>query len=143
MREAKNCEFVDTNILVYCYDISSQEKRIKAKEVVLSLWENKSGCLSVQVMQEFLVAVTQKVPQPLNYEKAAQIIKDLSLWHYHSPIAGDVLEALNIKERNNISFWDAMIINSAIVCKCDIIWSEDMNHDQVIEGVRIINPFLT
>lgn len=141
MIEAESKEFVDTNILVYCYDISSGQKRLKAKDLFLNLWESNSGCLSIQVMQEFFVTVTQKVPEPISYEKAVQIIEDLSLWHYHSPEVKDILEAINIQQRNRISFWDAMIINSAQACGCNVIWSEDLGHNQVIEGIRVLNPF--
>ncbi len=141
MNETENKQFIDTNILVYCYDTSSKKKRMKAKELFLNLWQNNSGCLSVQVMQEFFVTVTQKVPEPISYEKATQIIEDLSLWHCHSPEAKDVLEAINIQQRNRISFWDAMIVNSAQTCGCNIIWSEDLGHNQIIEGIKVLNPF--
>ncbi|MEW6624204.1 MAG: PIN domain-containing protein [Bacillota bacterium] len=137
-----NKQFVDTNILVYCYDASSKNKHIKAKELLIDLWEKNSGCLSIQVMQEFYVIVTQKVPVPLNKEKVIQILEDFSQWSYHIPDAVDVIEAINIQERNKISFWDAMIINSAKASGCGIIWSEDLSHDQSYEGVKVLNPFI-
>lgn len=138
-----NKQFLDTNILVYCYDSSSKTKHKIAKELFINLWENNTGCLSIQVMQEFYVVVTQKVPVPLNKDKTMQIIKDLSLWPYHVPDGADVIEAINIQERNKISFWDAMIVNSAKACGCGVIWSEDLTHGQIYEGVKVLNPLIS
>lgn len=135
-------QFVDTNIFIYCHDQSSKNKHLKAKEIILQLWENKTGCLSIQVMQEFYLVVTQKVPVPLTKDNAAQILEDLSRWSYHIPDSADIIEAIRIQERNKVFFWDGMIINSAKACGCGVIWSEDLSHGQDYEGVKVINPFV-
>ncbi len=137
---AKAREFVDTNILVYSYDQSSQIKRQKARQLMERLWQEQNGCLSIQVMQEFLVTVTQKVPVPLSLEEAGEILEDLSKWDYHAPDAGDILEAIKIQKRYRISFWDASIINSALKSGCQIIWSEDLSCGQVYHGVEVRDP---
>ena len=59
----------------------------------------------------------------------------------HSPTVADILEAINIQSRYEISFWDAMIIQSAIRLKCEKIWSEDLNAGQQYAGVTVDNPF--
>lgn len=136
-------QFLDTNILVYAHDKSAGRKHEQAKALIQKLWGSGTGCLSVQVLQEFYVTVTQKVPQPLDVESAVRIIEDLAFWRIYGPDAKDVLGAIDIQRRYRISFWDAMIVWSAAQLKCDIIWSEDLNPGQVYEGVELLNPFKT
>ncbi len=134
-------QFVDTNILVYAHDLSAGEKYTKAKQLVQGFWESKTGCLSVQVMQEFYVTVTQKVSKPLDIRTATRIITDLSYWRVHSPVPGDILSAIELQGRYQVSFWDAMIIQSAAKLGCRVIWSEDLNPGQVYKGIELLNPF--
>ncbi len=138
-----NRSFVDTNILVYAYDETAGQKRDRARFLLAELWESGEGCLSVQVLQEFFVTVTRKVPKPLDAASAAAIIADLSHWRVHSPGADDVLSAIDSHRSQDISFWDAMIVCSAASLGCGILYSEDLNPGQQYEGVRVRNPFLT
>lgn len=78
MNEARQLEFVDTNILICAHDLSAGQKHIKANSLIRRLWEDRNGCLSIQVLQEFYVNVTQKVTKPLASEVAYQIITDLA-----------------------------------------------------------------
>jgi len=134
-------QFVDSNIMVYAHDRSAGPKNQIAKELIRSLWETRNGCLSIQVMQEFYLTVTQKVPVPLDVVEAARVIDDLSVWRIHEPRANDVLEAISLQQRYRISFWDAMIVHSAIQLGCQVIWSEDMPSEMQYEGIRLVNPF--
>ncbi len=133
--------FVDTNILVYAHDISAGIKHATAKNLIQELWESKAGCLSVQVIQEFYVSVTRKVPSPMDYSTAIGVIRDLAYWKVHEPKIDDVLNAVNLQQRYQISFWDAMILQSALHLECSLIWSEDLNPGQVYESVKLVNPF--
>ncbi|MGB9661162.1 MAG: PIN domain-containing protein [Moorellaceae bacterium] len=135
-------QFVDTNVLVYAHDTSAGEKHTRAKALLTELWSAGSGCLSVQVLQEFYVTVTQKVRKPLAPETASQIIEYLSNWRVHTPEVDDVLEAIRIHRRYGISFWDAMIIRSAEALGNKVIWSEDLNSGQCYGGLKVVNPFL-
>jgi predicted nucleic acid-binding protein len=134
--------FVDTNVLVYAHDETAGEKRDRARSLLAELWKSGEGCLSIQVLQEFFVTVTRKVPKPLDAVLAAGIIADLSHWRVHSPGSDDVLSAIDSHRRQSISFWDAMIVCSAASLGCEILYSEDLNPGQVMEGVRVRNPFL-
>lgn len=134
-------QFVDTNILVYAHDTSSGSKHIQAKTLIQSLWESRTGSISIQVLQEFYTVSTQKLPRPLPGAEVAQIITSLGKWHVHTPQVEDVLGAIQVQERYNISFWDAMIIQSANQLGCGVLWSEDLNADQVYQQVRVQNPF--
>lgn len=142
MSGSKERQFIDTNILVYAHDISAGEKHEIAEDLVRRLWDYGSGCLSVQVLQEFYVTVTRKVTQPLAPPAASRIIEDLACWHVHIPEPADILEAIDLQLQYKVSFWDAMIIHSAQALDCTVIWSEDLNPGQDYGGWRVINPFV-
>lgn len=134
-------QFVDTNVLVYAHDISAGIKHEKARDLILSLWDSRQGCISLQVLQEFYVTIVQKVAKPIAPEMAARIIADLGQWTLHVPDVEDVLEAIEIQQRNELSFWDSLIICSAKKLGCDVIWTEDLNTGQRYEGIVVLNPF--
>lgn len=139
--EKRERQFIDTNILVYAYDITAGEKHEQAKRLIIDLWNSRKGCLSIQVFQEFYVTIVKKVASPIKPEDVYRIISDLGLWSTHVPTVEDVLEAIDIQQRNNLSFWDSLIVCSANRMRCDVIYSEDLNNGQVYEGVKVINPF--
>ena len=141
MRGEPGLQFLDTNILVYGHDRSNQTKYERASNLLKTLWVDETGCLSIQVLQEFHVTVTQKIVSPIRPEDASHIISRLGSWRVHSPIVADIQEAISIQDRYGISFWDAMIIRSAEVLGCDVIWSEDLNAGQRYRGMLVSNPF--
>jgi predicted nucleic acid-binding protein len=121
-----NRQFVDTNVLVYAYDVTAGEKHSLARVLMEELWTAREGCLSVQVLQEFFVTTTRKISKPLDAPEAARIIGDLAHWHVHAPAAGDVLAAIEIHQRTRASFWDAMFLRSAKELGCGTLHSEDL-----------------
>lgn len=133
--------FVDTKVLVYAHDISAGDKHERARALVEQLWDTRNGCLSVQILQEFFVTVTRKIPKPLGAEAAKEVIADLARWRVHVPAADDVLGAIGLHQRTGISFRDAMMVRSAVEIGCEVIYSEDLNHGQLYDGVRVENPF--
>ena len=141
MKGNKDLQFVDTNVLVYAYDVSAGEKHEIAKELLKELWYERNGCLSTQVLQEFYVTITKKVKKPLSPVEAAEIISDLRSWKLSVIDIKDILEAIRVSQRYVISFWDSLIIVSAVNLDCEIIWSEDLNSGQYFGKVRVQNPF--
>jgi len=141
MNGASHLQFVDTNILIYAHDRSAGVKHLQAKTLLQELWNTHTGCLSVQVMQEFYVNVTRTVARPLSPAAAAQIIADLAVWDVHRPAVEDILDAIGVQARYQLSFWDAMIVVSAQQLGCRTLWSEDLNSGQVYDGVTVRNPF--
>ena len=133
--------FIDTNVLLYAHDHSAGIKCEIAKKLIEELWHKEQGCLSLQVLQEFYVNVTQKIPQPLDRNTARQIVSDLSQWHVHSPEVEDMLQAINLQQAYSLSFWDAMVIQSAARFGCKRLISEDLSHGQTYGNVQIVNPF--
>jgi predicted nucleic acid-binding protein len=106
-----------------------------------SLWQSRWGCLSVQVLQEFYVTVTQKVASPYASREAAEIIAELSVWRVHAPAAADVMAAIDLQGRYQLSFWDAMIAHSASALGCETLWTEDLSDGQEINQTTVRNPF--
>lgn len=135
-------EFVDANILVYAFDASAGGKQTAARQLIARLWDQRTGCLSVQVLQEFFVTVTRKVKQPLSPSAAADRIREFAAWNVFSPRTEDVLAAILIHQNAQISFWDALIVHAAAELNCDVLWTEDLNPGQVPRpGLRISSPF--
>ena len=97
MSDERAYQFLDTNVLVYAHDRSAGLKQHQAQILLQQLWEARTGCLSIQVLQEFYVIVTQKVAQPLESEAAARIVSDLASWRIHAPKAKDVLGAIDLQ----------------------------------------------
>jgi len=135
-------EFIDTNVLLYAYSPADGERHARAAELVQRLADSRQAAISVQVMQEFYVNATGKIARPIAPEEAMRRLRALSLWYVYSPLPGDVMEAARLGQRHRLSFWDAMVVLSAVRLKCAVLWTEDLNHGQMVEGVRIANPFL-
>ncbi|MBV9183515.1 MAG: PIN domain-containing protein [Acidobacteria bacterium] len=135
-------EFVDTNVLVYALDASAGVKRTGAAQLLERLWETGTGCVSVQVLQEFFVAITRKVPQPLSIEEAAERLREFGGWKTFVPTVPDVLAAVALHRESQITFWDAMVVQAAAELGCHLLWTEDLNDGQSLRKVRIRNPFM-
>lgn len=86
-------EFVDADVLVYAYDASAGKKKATAEQLLAQRWEAGTGCLSVQVQQEFFVTVTGKVAEPLSVDEAADRVREFGAWKVFAPGA-DALRAL-------------------------------------------------
>jgi len=134
--------FVDTNILVYAHDLDAGKKHGLAKQVVTELWENRSGVLSTQVIQEFYVTLTRKIPAPLKKSTVIRIIKSFLNWEIVINDAPIILQACEIEETYNLSFWDALIVSAAYSRNVTTILTEDLNHGQRVECILIVNPFM-
>ena len=133
--------FVDTNILIYAHDLDAGVKNSKASRLLINLWESGTGTLSVQVLQEFYVNITRKIPAPLPKAIARGLISNYMAWQVELNTPQTLLHASEIEERYTLSFWDSLIVAAAFKAGCDRILTEDLNHGQVIEGLVIENPF--
>lgn len=133
--------FVDTNILVYAYDLSAGDKHDKAKEIIKNLWSTGEGLISTQVAQEFFVTVTRKIAKPLGLGQAKEIVKDLLQWKTITVDGPLIVDAITIQEKYRYSFCDSLIIASAVEGGAAVIISEDLSDKQKIKNVTISNPF--
>ena len=133
--------FVDTNVLVYSHDVDAERKHQIAQNILLELWKNRNGVLSVKVLQEFYVTMTRKVLHPIHPNRVRNIIRDYFSWHIEINDFNSILIASRIGEDYKISFWDALIVAAALKAKADKILTEDLKAGQIIEGMPIENPF--
>jgi len=132
--------FVDTNILIYAHDIDAKAKHETAKSVLRDLWRQRTGVLSLQVLQEFYVNVTRKIASPLPKEAARLVVNTYAIWCTETTPA-EIAAAFRIEDEFRITFWDALIVASAAKSGAVRILSEDLNSGQTIGGIRIENPF--
>jgi predicted nucleic acid-binding protein len=133
--------FVDTNILLYAKDASEREKQPIAEALMRELWRNRSGRLSVQVLNEYFVNVTQKLHPGLTREEAWGDLEALGVWEPQSIDFDILISAFRIQTRYQLSWWDSLIVAAAVSQDCEEILSEDLAEGETYEGVTVVNPF--
>ena len=135
--------FFDTNTVVYLFDSSEKEKHFRINELLSEYIGKISVCISSQVINEFISITTGRIKNPIRFEKQKEILKFLKIIFIISPLTVDTsLTAVDLKQKYRFSYWDSLILASALENACSLIYSEDMQHNQIIEGkLRIINPF--
>jgi predicted nucleic acid-binding protein len=132
--------FVDTNVLVYAYDEREGYKQEAAKQILLRLRQDRSGAVSMQVLQEFYTTVTRKLATQLPKDKARLIVDRFAYWCVETT-PEEIKRAFRIEDEARIGFWDALIVAAAIKAGATRILSEDLNPGQIIAGIQIENPF--
>ena len=128
--------FIDTNVLAYAYDADSGEKGERAREI---LGEVDGAVVSTQVLLELFAVLTRKLK--LTRDAAEEAVESLMGLEVVPTDARLVREGLRISRDHDLSHWDAMIVAAAATSGCEVLLTEDLNDGQVIEGVRIANPF--
>jgi predicted nucleic acid-binding protein len=134
--------FLDTNLLLYAYDSGSPAKHAVAVRILEELWKSGSGILSIQVLQEFFINVTKKIPKPLPVAVAREIVEDFLRWKVVPVDGRTILRAIDLHEKHKYAFWDSLVIQSAIEGGAVWLYSEDLKDGQRIGDVTIRNPFL-
>jgi predicted nucleic acid-binding protein len=131
--------FLDSNVLVYAEDSAESFKQEKAIGLILEHGRQRSGVVSLQVLGEYFSAVTRKLK--LDPSVARSQVEFYSRFHVVEPTVADILAAIDLHRLHRISYWDSLIIRCAQQSGCRILLSEDMQHGQEIDGVKIVNPF--
>jgi len=134
--------FLDTNIFVYTFDSVASDKQRIARQLVAKALNSQQGLISYQVVQEFLNVATRKLSPPLKPVDANTYLdKVLTPLCEFFPCIGYYAKALKISEQWKYSLYDSLIITAAIETECEILYTEDLQHKQAIQGLTIINPF--
>jgi predicted nucleic acid-binding protein len=132
--------FLDTNILLYSISTDRDEKA--KREVATELLAGRDNALSVQVLQEFYVQATRSTRRDaLPHEIAVGLMRAWLRFPVQDITLAVLSDALEIKVASGLSYWDAAIVSAARALVCRELFSEDMSHGRVIEGVAIVNPF--
>ena len=133
---------IDTNVLVYAFDLAEPQKHLRALEVVHELELSNKGCLSVQCLSEFINATTRGASPILKIDEALKQSEDLiEAFPVFLLTPTIVLEAIRGVRDHQFSFYDAQIWACARLNQIPIIFSEDFFDGRTIEGVRFVNPF--
>ncbi len=140
----KDKYFLDTNIFVYSFDLNEHTKSNIARELIQNALKEQTGCISSQVIQEFLNVSTKKFEPPLATDDSIKFLNTVlsPLCEIYASIEL-YRKTIEISERWKYSFYDSMIITAAIQTNCSILYSEDMQHDHNIQSLTIVNPFLS
>jgi predicted nucleic acid-binding protein len=135
--------FIDTNILIYGFDDRQPDKQACSLALIGDALHTGNGMISSQVVQEFLNVATRKFTVPLKPEDAriylqkvlhplCQVFPDLNLYE----------SALDLQGRAHFSFYDSLILAGAFKGGCTLLYSEDFQHGQQIDSLKVVNPFL-
>ena len=133
--------FVDTNVFLYALDERNPEKQAAARRWRELLWNMRKGRTSFQVLAEFYANVIRHRPQ--SHAEARAEVNDLLSWH---PVVvdGELFgNAWKVQDRYRFSFWDALIVSAAKTAQCEYLLTEDLQRDQNLDGLKVINPFIT
>ncbi|MDH7577586.1 MAG: PIN domain-containing protein [Bacillota bacterium] len=135
---------VDTNVLVYAYDLTEPAKQEQALKVLDELATTGRGALTAQVLAEFVVAATRKIAEPLSSERVMGCVENyLRSWTVLDLTGLIVLEAVRGVREHSLSYWNAQIWATARLNQISVIFSEDFASGSVLEGVAFVNPFST
>ncbi len=131
--------FVDTNILVYVFDDDSPRKQETARRLLDDKAEQI--VLSTQVLGEFYVTATRKLASPLTPTRAIEAVEALSAFPVRSLGPELVRAAVRRSASSRVSYWDALIIESALDADATVLLTEDLQHGQSFGRLRVLNPF--
>lgn len=130
--------FIDTNVLIYLFDIDAPAKQAVAREVLAA----GRFVLSTLVLSEFYVTVTRKLARPLDSSRARRAVTDLCAMPVRDVTAKLVQAAIRRSTVTQLSYWDALIVETALEAGATALLTEDLQHGQSIDTLRINNPFL-
>ena len=134
--------FFDTNVLVYLFDADAPEKKNRAQALLEAEVTEGGAVLSTQVLQEFYVAVTRKLSVPLPSEAAEQAVRHFAILPLMQVDAELILAAIRRSRYHRLSFWNALIVETALASGATRLFTEDMQHGQRVGELEVINPFL-
>lgn len=139
----KDKVFLDTNILIYAVDASPTYRKNQeiARKLIAAHIQNETGVISIQVLQEFFVVSTAKIKVPLSTEEALEYIQYLSILEIIHPNLDMVITAIHLHQKHLLSFWDAMVIQTARAADCSLLLSEDLDSGFRLGTLSIQNPF--
>ncbi|MGH2726042.1 MAG: PIN domain-containing protein [Actinomycetota bacterium] len=137
----RGLSFVDTNVLVYAHDASEKEKGPLAQAILARLWQQRTGAISTQVLQEFYNVATRRFDPPMRRAEARNLVAAYGEWPVIGVDVALIVAASQLEERHTLSFWDALIVEAARRAGASRIVSEDLQAGRRFAGIQIVNPF--
>jgi predicted nucleic acid-binding protein len=133
--------FIDTNVLVYCFDSNEPAKRKRSLAIVEDAGQGEL-VLSTQVLQEFYVAVTRKLKRPLSPSEASDAVQELAKLTIVQIDVPMVVSSIADCQTHQLSLWDTLILRAASTANCERVLTDDLQHGLLFGSVRVENPFL-
>ena len=135
--------FLDTNLFVYLFDQSAPSKAVISRKLMNAALDSGKGIISYQVVQEFFNVARRRFAEPMRPDQAEQLLSTMfhRLWTVQ-PSPALYLRALRLLDRFHLQWYDALIVAGAIEGECRILYTEDLQHGQSIDGLEVQNPFL-
>ena len=135
--------FLDTNIFIYSFDQSAPLKSQKSAELIREALTTQKGVISYQVVQEFFNVALRRFTQPMKVADAEHYLSTVfrPLLGVHSSQAL-YAEALHLHAQSGLSWYDSLIVSAAIQARCDLLFTEDLQHGQRFGSLQVRNPFL-
>lgn len=132
--------FLDSNMLIYAFDKNDSEKMDFVSDFLHKLKQNSEPIISTQTLGEFFNVATKKLK--LSKEIATAICEQfVQMFPVYEISTENVLHAMKISKGTQFSYWDSLILAVAIDSGCSTVYSEDLSDGQIVEGLRIVNPF--
>ena len=133
--------FIDTNVLVYAHDTDAGDRHATAKVLLAELWDDRSGALSTQVLQEFYAVVTRKFKPAMTRPKARAIVAAYAEWCAVAAEPQFIVSASRLEEEHTLAFWEALIVQAAIQAGAERLISGDLQDGRRLGALAIENPF--
>lgn len=135
--------FVDANVLVYAHNPAEELKCSVAKDLLQGLWSDLSGRTSVQALNEFYTTVTRKLSSPMGPDQAWAEVEEFFRWNPQQVDVALLRRGRQIEARYRLSWWDSLIVAAAQLQGCSLLYTEDLQHGAIFDGVRVVNPFVS
>jgi predicted nucleic acid-binding protein len=134
--------FVDTNVLLYAFDDADPAKRDRAREWLVACWNRRDGRVSTQVLNEFHSNARKRFASAISAGDARAEVRRLQQWKPWQIDQATVETAWAVESRFGLNYWDALMVAAAQHMGCEQLLTEDLQHGQLIEKVRVVNPFI-
>jgi predicted nucleic acid-binding protein len=133
--------FVDANVLVYAHNAAEPLKRDVALALLRRLWADLSGRTSVQVLNEFYSVITRKLSARMSQDDGWIEVEEYLRWNPQQLDSGLMQRARHIEARYKLSWWDSLVVAAAQQQGCSLLYTEDLQHGAIFDGVKVVNPF--
>ena len=135
--------FVYANLFVYSINPAERIKQELAATLIERLWVEQRGRTGIQAMNEFYAVATRKLRHVVLPEGVSVLLDLLLLWDPQPVDTAVFQRARDIEARFKLSWWDSLIVAAARLQHCSVLYSEDLQHGATLDGVKIVNPFIS
>lgn len=133
--------FIDTNVILYSKDARDERKQSIADELIAGGLRDGSLVVSAQVLNEFYVNVTQKLDPGMGRQDARTVCRSIASVSCEPVTNETIATAWDVQDRFALSWWDSLVVASALLARCGRLMTEDLQDGLVIDDLRVVNPF--